>query len=763
MLLSFDFNETDRYFSDFFQTKLINYPRDNTGDMRPGSPFAYRLEHNDRGFTEIILKNSGQTCGLLKSLAVSNRQHPSYLHLYADIESARDVPIDKFEQEAEFFPIFQDLLMSMTDSIEIELGNIVSNWGYLALVYVMPGGSPANNLQVLDEELGIKGGVFGTSHPIIMYSVDGELFCASQAKVQDRSVECRFMAALLALIETNESSISEILTPKLKELASEKKMVNSDSFALPYRWHQGLMISIDDTSKAAALQTVAYAMDDSGIEPGEYYGKDANRVIRESQAALTKAFESKLSQFAKTDLLIKLYEALANFSHTFFLHTKRYTLLSDLQEKEKARFKEKTLDERENARRNLRTAMFSIETLLALGGEGTTIARKEDVARLLAIGEQLLSSSDAADMLLFEPKGMGIEVAHNHVATTIEVEDLVSETRNIKQRQILDHGHAGSSYTEDKLFIERAKASFEADTEIPFDSFIDVLDVLSLDCLDYSNDSHVSPNVISANKSRMVEELSQSLNGDPDTQMSERCLDFLTLDVGALKQIGGKQLDYLPFGRVKDRPNRLELKPLLALDNQLVYSPVQIGMLKRRWLHGIMDRFLPVKVAFPKLSSTIEDWKRRYEKTLETDVEDCFISNGFPRKDVYRGLELCKKGNHPQYLGDYDGLAYDTSNATIWVVECKEYEKVESAYDYMQLQQRWFGQDGKLLKFERRIKYMQDHLEEIANDLGLAHQDPLQLRPYLVSNKIFTNLIGNSNFQVITLSELNELLSRRTC
>lgn len=154
-------------------------------------------------------------------------------------------------------------------------------------------------------------------------------------------------------------------------------------------------------------------------------------------------------------------------------------------------------------------------------------------------------------------------------------------------------------------------------------------------------------------------------------------------------------------------------------------------MLKLRWLHGIMDRFLPAKVAFPKLNSTIEDWKRRYEKTLETDVEDCFISNGFARKDVYRGLELCKKGNHPQYLGDYDGLAYDASSATIWVVECKEYEKVESAYDYMQLQQRWFGQDGKLLKFERRIKYMQDHLEEIANDLGLAHQDPFTTAPLL--------------------------------
>ena len=48
-----------------------------------------------------------------------------------------------------------------------------------------------------------------------------------------------------------------------------------------------------------------------------------------------------------------------------------------------------------------------------------------------------------------------------------------------------------------------------------------------------------------------------------------------------------------------------------------------------------------------------------------------------------RGVNLCKKGDHPQYLGDYDGLAYDPATETVWVIECKEFEKTESAFDYI--------------------------------------------------------------------------------
>ena len=76
----------------------------------------------------------------------------------------------------------------------------------------------------------------------------------------------------------------------------------------------------------------------------------------------------------------------------------------------------------------------------------------------------------------------------------------------------------------------------------------------------------------------------------------------------------------------------------------------------------------------------------------------------------------------------------------------------------MQLQSRWFGEKGKLLKFERRIEYLRDNLDEVAADLGFEHTGTLHIRPYLVSNKLFVNAIGQSSFQVVTLSELESLL-----
>lgn len=225
------------------------------------------------------------------------------------------------------------------------------------------------------------------------------------------------------------------------------------------------------------------------------------------------------------------------------------------------------------------------------------------------------------------------------------------------------------------------------------------------------------------------------------------------------RTIDGREYDYLPTSREKNRPNRLELKPMVELDGRLIFSPVSMGMLRRRWLNGIADRFIPAKAAFKALSGVMKQWKQRYEKALESDVRDCFLNNGFDKSYVFKGLELKKHGSHPSHLGDYDVLAYDEGSETIWAIECKEFEKVDSTFDYMQLQQRWFGKEGVLEKFERRIRYLREHTDRVAADLSFPHGGSIKIRALLVSNKIFINMLNESNFDVVSLSELNNLLS----
>lgn len=756
--LALDHNETDRYFAELFSDRLVDFPRDLNGEWALGSPFAYSLKKGERGFTEIVRKSDGRSCGLAKRIPGKNSQ-PCFIHLKADLESARNVPPEVFERNASAFPLFEDLLMCMTNDAGPEIAGLISDRGRLDLIYVMPGGSETNDLPVIDDELGIRALFVESDHPMVFYSAESETFCSAMSNAQDRSVECRFAGVVLSLAGSDRLDAVGALTSKLLRLSPEGKMVDVGSLSLPYRWRYGAKRStLDAASKTAALKAVAYAVDDEGVEPGSYFGADANRVIRRFQKALSKAFEEQLTQFDKEDLLIKIYEILASSSHAFHLDTKRYNSFSDLQDSEERRVEEKIIDQREDSRHEVRAAMFSIETLLTVSRHGDRIADASEVAKLVAVGGQLLAASDAADMLMFKPKGMGVEIADNCIATAIEDEDLMEESRGLKARQLRDGGHVGSDATEDEKHVRLAKGAFEADTGVSFTCFLDVLSTLSLGSSALPNEHYVSPNVMSIEKASMLDSIEQELSGIYDEAMIEKCVDFLTLDCEKLKEIDGQATEYLPFGKTKNRPNRIELKPLVEIDDRLVFSPIRTGLLRERWVRGVAERFIPAKAAFPSLNTVMENWKRRYEKALEKDVQNCFLREGFSQKHVFRGIDLCKKGDHPQQLGDYDGLAYDPSTETIWAIECKEFEKIESAYDYMQLQSRWFGEKGKLLKFERRIEYLRDNLDEVAADLGFEHTGTLHIRPYLVSNKLFVNAIGQSSFQVVTLSELESLL-----
>lgn len=657
--LALDHNETDRYFAELFSDRLVDFPRDLNGEWALGSPFAYSLKKGERGFTEIMRKSDGRSCGLAKRIPGKNGQ-PCFIHLKADLESARNVPPEVFERNASAFPLFEDLLMCMTNDAGPEIAGLISDRGRLDLIYVMPGGSETNDLPMIDDELGIRALFVESDHPMVFYSAESETFCSAMSNAQDRSVECRFAGVVLSLAGSDRLDAVGALTSKLSRLSPEGKMVDVGSLSLPYRWRYGAKrITLDAASKTAALKAVAYAVDDEGVEPGSYFGADANRVIRRFQKVLSKAFEEQLTQFDKEDLLIKIYEILASSSHAFHLDTKRYNSFSALQDSEERRVEEKIIDQREDSRHEVRAAMFSIETLLTVSRHGDRIADASEVAKLVAVGGQLLAASDAADMLMFKPKGMGVEIADNCIATVIEDEDLMEESRGLKARQLRDGGHVGSDATEDEKHVRLAKGAFEADTGVSFPCFLDALSTLSLGSSALPNEHYVSPNVMSIEKASMLDSIEQELSGIYDETMIEKCVDFLTLDCEKLKEIDGQATEYLPFGKTKNRPNRIELKALVEIDGRLVFSPIRTGLLREWWVRGIAERFIPAKAAFPSLNTVMENWKRRYEKALEKDVQNCFLREGFSQKHVFRGIDLYKKGDHPQQLGDYDGLAYD--------------------------------------------------------------------------------------------------------
>lgn len=751
-----EYNDNDAYYCDFFKGEVSQYPLiDNTYPF--GSPFCYRFEENDRGFVAAITKAEGKNTGESKRL----NDKPCFLQLCADSSSGADLTREELEREIEAYNLSLDIFEKLVNSLEKDFGELAKDsGGILRFEYVCAANDRIKRFGLIDEELGIRTKALNASFGHVYYTFDRDRFLAALMNSIDRSIECRLGAAIV--LSFGESLFAvENLVKAIRSLSHEKKLVDMKGIEIPYVWRRSSNnIKETDSSKKAAIKTVAIAADKAGIQPGVYRGKDANEMLRKFQGSLTDVLKDKLGEHSAKTLIMDIYEVCGSASHEFFMHTNRIRSFTRVDEQEAHRLKDSALDLREDARELIRASRYCIETTLAFGLNGKESPSSSELSYILSLAIQCLRVNDIADMLRFSPKGLSVQVGENKTIRIIEDDNLTSKSRDIKKRSLDDPGHILEDASIDINYIKRSKEAFEKDTGVSFECFLSVLDALAIDVELSDIFSFTRANVVSVSSEDLATNLSEHLKERFDESSVRNCIGFLTIDSDGLNKIDNVALNYVPFCRIKDRPNRLELKPLILCKDSLIYSPICAGLLKMRWIEGVAQRFLPTK-SYTSLYEVCRQWKEHYEKALEKDVRDCFLSHGFNKKCVFKSLYLHKRGSHPQNLGDYDGLAYDEQTETVWCIECKEFEKVESSYDSFQLQQRWFGEKGKLQQFEKRVQYLNDHIVQVASDLNFKHSGALKLKPYLVSNKLFMNMIGESNFEVITLNELNELLNEQ--
>lgn len=750
-----DYNDNDLYYCEFFNGDARHYPFIN-GSYPFGSPFRYRFEGNDQGFAVATTKAENKFDSENRRLG----DKPCFLQLCVDSDSGANLAMEELEKEFEAHNLAQDILEKLVNSLEEEFGKLAQAYaGIIRFEYVCEESDEAGRLDLVHKELGIRAKMLDVPFAYIRYTFEMARFSKALMEATNRSVECRLGIAIVSALKGNDSIVDD-LVKAIDSLCHEKKLVDMKTMEMPYAWHRSVPnIEETDVSKKAAIKTVAFSADKAGVRPGAYEGEDANEILRRFQGDLTSALKEELGKYDTETLVKDLYEVCGSSSHNFFVYTRRITSFTQIDEKEAYCLEDRTLDLREEARELIRASRYCIETVLAYGLDGEESPSTTELTYLLSLAIQCLGVSDIADMLHFNPKNLSVAVEDNKTVRVSESDELKATSRDIKKRSLADQGHILKDASVDIKYIKSSKAAFEKDTGVSFECLLSVLDELAIGVESNEIFSFVRPNVVSVSNEGLARYLSRILSEHFEEPNVRNCIEFLTIDDGALNTNSeGAVLDYIPFGKVKNRPNRLELKPLISFGDALVYSPVCAGMLKKRWVEGIAQRFLPTKV-YTSLYEVSRQWKEHYEKALEKDVRNCFILHGFDSKCVFRSLYLHKHGSHPQRLGDYDGLAYDEPNETIWCIECKEFEKVESAFDSFQLQQRWFGEKGDLLKFESRVQYLNDHIDQIADDLKFKHSNTIKVKSYLVCNKLFMNMIGESNFEVITLNELDKMLN----
>lgn len=748
-----DFNETDYYYLSLFSELLVDYPC-LYGNYVMGSPFSRNFCRNQRGFLEIQSKSDSEYLGVTKRFGGDKS---GFCHIALELNPHSFSSSNDLEAELSIYDLVKDSLCCFLNDATVEVGELCYALGGLAkLEYVPKDDARSNGFRLLNKELGLYGALKSEGH-VIQFAVDRDALLQALTNTNDRSVECDFATALFSLYRFSTKNALAKLNMASEQIKPRKKKIDMSEFELPYVWNGPTGRNIEtDISRSRALKEIAYSADRVGIQSKEYFGKEANVVLRGFQSDLVEVLHDELRRYEAASTIANLYEMLANALHEFYYRTLMFDRFNDLDQEEADRINELSMEQREEAKEQTRAIQYCIETIMAFGLSGEGRASAQDLSYVVSLASQIVMLCDTADLLYFNPLQIGVEVASNKTVSVIQSKALQLKNCNLKNRQLTDSGYVSGSST-DIEYLRKAKRAFKKDTSISFDCFLDVVRVLAY-AIGFSQEDYRRLNVIKLPREKVYETVEKVLEGAWEINMIEACLNLLTLTPGDLMTVQGKKYDYLPFGRMKDRATRFELCPIIPIDNTLLFSPVSLGMLSKRWVNGLMDMFIPAKEFYKHTYQVLVQWKRHYEKQLEKDAHGCFVSVLGTTNYVFKNLHLDRKGNHPQYLGDYDVLAYVEKTNTLWIVECKQFEKVESSYDYMQLQKRWFGEKGKLQKFERRIKYIIEHSECVLRDLSLPCVENLQYKSVLVCNKLFVNMLNESSFDVITLSELEVLL-----
>lgn len=606
----------------------------------------------------------------------------------------------------------------------------------------------------------------------------------SDAYIDENSFNIRYSVKLKSLMDTLEDApdrrgenlyFEELLRPMkehcpegydkiikaLREDSSRKKTVGAFKAEQHYYYSDNALdTEISTISFVKARKEVAKVCMCSGVEPGEYHGKQATATIRKMQLNAVKRLEAYISELNKEDLHKKCLNYFAIQQNGIILNMKRYKAFSGLDETVQFEFEMSTRKIREEYRILSRTAQYLLETNLAVERQGELRdPSKEDFEYLLAFVDWLVTLQDAADTCHHIDFDFVISVDRDY-----RIEAILNEVTRKTQEMLLLRKYNTSDYhikndEMDQAFLGEAICAFNQDAGIDIAMLIPMLEYMQLGAIEEGIAEEVCPNVFEVDKNILADRFNAILE-EPVTELSEllNIIDFLTIDPSLLKNIGCTKHEILPVWEREKRDNRFDVKPILSDGTRCIFSPVTIYNVWLLWHDGMLDWYLPYEIGLPHVVDVLRRWKKRYEDEMVQDIADCFRSAKFDV--VIPEMELCDKfpkEEYPEELGDYDVFAIRHAQRQIWIVESKVLQRVGSIYEDQMQQRSFFYQHKEDEKFQRRIDFMKDNTAKVLRSFGIKEQG-YTVVPYMVTNKLFMSRYKHIDFPIITFSELQELI-----
>jgi len=752
-----DYNQTEQYVYTYFAEVLCDFPKDCSSLFR--EPLGWILSSSNLNYKNCIHKGCRGFGGEVKHLGHNTHvflAHNVEMFTEADFSQNMNTALNVIDElNQRMFLRYADLLSS-TDLLRGKtLQLLYVPWEYAKKTHAHKFLSDTSRTLVFSDEY------IEQDYLIVRYSLDPDTLLSKIKIAPNREIENLYFRELLQPLYKYFPEQFEVLVENLKKTALLKKTVNVFSFEQKYYFsHKSLDTEISPTSFISVKKEIAKVCMSSGIQQGEYYGEEVTNVIRKMQTVIVQLFENYIAKFDKFDLHKKVLNYYANQQNGIKVNLKRYFAFSDLDDEVLKEFEENTKTIREDYRKNAQTAQYLLESNLVVEHVSSSkICSNEDFKFLLAFADWLIVLQETADICYFTDIDMYISVDSEY-----RVDTHISTQTNENYNEILSRKYGTLDYSikndkTDEEFYEKSISAFKEDTGVDFSLLLDFLSYLQLDIVTQKKANEIYPNVFEIDKTSLITGFKEFLC-EPKVELVEisSVVDFLTLDCKNLKTISGRQHEILPVWEREKRDNRFNVKPLVIIDENYIFSPVSIYDLFISWRSSLMEWYLPYEVGLTKFKAVIKNWKKRYEDEMVQDVAGLFRESNFDF--VYPEIEFAKRfphQNYPSELGDYDVIAINIKKKEIWIIECKVLQKVGSIYEDQMQQKNFFFQNKYDEKFQRRIDYFNCNIAKILQSLEIDVGE-YNVVPYMITNKLFLSRYKKINFPILTFSEIEKIL-----
>lgn len=602
----------------------------------------------------------------------------------------------------------------------------------------------------------------------ISYSVDTLNIMRDIADCKNRSVEYGMITQLiLPLIEDNISEFKSFLD-EISAKTPEKKTANAIIRQPDFYYNMNSMnIRLTDAALLSARKEIAHKAAEHDITPGKYTNKDATYIVREIQGAVVHHLEKIISGFDRLSLHMMLLSYFAYELFSIYANTTGYQITKEIDDIEKERSKDKMFHLSEESKEVQLALLYLIETNLFL-----TSMRKEripmvsDIERLLALAHWLVILQNNSDLCFHTDSKTELVILDDFRIDVKLSQEYAGLAESIRRRFYESDIYSMKNTDKDKQYIDEICKGFEMDTGVNFLVLESVMKQL-YECSfqkDATDFDEISPNVIRINKQDAIQDYAAYVLVKVEPAEVQKAYDFLTVIPEKLKSIGNKDHPILPIWEREKRDNRFQIRPLLAVGDSYIYSPIVIKELRNRWINGLMQFYLPYEIGLKNMLSSLRSCKEYYEQSFAFDTRDIFIKAGFAYAEANVDLRRNDRaGNHPPIheLGDYDVIALDTVRKMVFIIECKVLEPIGSIFEHSMQQIRFFQKKKFDERFQKRIDYLTKVYRSFFKNIGYdLHNDEYTIQPYMVVNKVFDSYYKEIQFPIVTLDELKKIVAR---